>query len=127
MTRWLPLAIKSAAAAIRAVAQAALRCECAVRRRRLARRRSRFAASLGIGQISRGGFDYGNGDPRSAARVPGGPPSSLSSFGFRADWRASDLTFRAYRTREVIEEFIAHALRPGDRSGRQTWILRGVK
>src|SRR5213594_2362719 len=127
MTRWLPLAIKSAAAAIQAVGQAALRRGRAVRRRRLARRRSRFAASLGIGRTSPGGFDYGNGDPRSVARVPGGPPSSLSSFGLREDWRASDLAFRAYRTREVIEEFIAHDFRPGDRSGRQIWILSRVK
>src|SRR2546426_12816815 len=105
MTRWLPLAIKSAAAAIRAVGQAALRRGRAVRRRPLARRRARFVASLGIGRTSRGRFDYGNGDPRSVAPVPGGPPSSLSSFGLRGNSRASNLTFRANRTREVIEQF----------------------
>src|SRR5439155_21290198 len=108
MRRWLPLAIKSAAAAIRAVGQAALRCGRAVRRRRLVRRRSLFAAILGIGRTSRGGFDYGNGGPRSASRGRREPPSWLSPFGIHQDWRTSDLTFRAYRTRRVVEQCLAH-------------------
>src|SRR5439155_21722454 len=127
MRRWLPLAIKSAAAAIRAVGQAALRCGRAVRRRRLVRRRSLFAAGLGIGRTSRGGFDYGNGGPRSAVRVRREPPSWLSPFGIHQDWRTSDLTFRAESTREVIEQFVTHDFLPGDRSGRQIWILGRVK